>query len=107
MNVPNATRKVRSPSGSFAIGLFGTLPFARRQHPAVRHGGLEWRLHNISRLQLAKARPDARGAFARAAVNVTVSVILCVGAVTVGHVVAAHLNDGATQIAQIAIGEEG
>jgi len=65
------------------------------------------RLHNISRLQLANARSDARGAFVRAAVNVTVSVILCVSAVAVGHVLAAHLNGGATQIAQIAIEEEG
>ncbi len=47
------------------------------------------------------------GLFARAAVNVTASVILCLSAVAVGHVLAADLNGGATQIAQIAIEEEG
>jgi fluoride exporter len=47
------------------------------------------------------------GAFFRASVNVVASVVLCVIAVGVGHAVAAHFNGGATQIAQVAIEEEG
>jgi fluoride exporter len=36
-----------------------------------------------------------------------VSVVLCVCAVGIGHLVAAHFNRGAQQIAQIRIEEEG
>ena len=46
------------------------------------------------------------GGFGRAALNIGLSMVLCVGAVALGHVIAASLNGGATQIAQIAIEEE-
>jgi CrcB protein len=36
-----------------------------------------------------------------------VSVVLCVGAVSVGHLIAAHFNRGAQRIAQITIEKEG
>jgi CrcB protein len=46
------------------------------------------------------------GAAIRAAINVTVSVALCVGAVAAGHAIAARFNHGATKIAQLPIEEE-
>ena len=47
------------------------------------------------------------GATVRAFVNIIVSVVLCVCAVGVGHLIAAHFNGGAQQIAQMPIEEEG
>ena len=41
----------------------------------------------------------------RALLNVTASVVLCVGAVALGHLLASHLNGGDPRIAQIE-GEE-
>lgn len=46
------------------------------------------------------------GAFSRAFVNVVVSVLPCAGAVAVGHLMAAQLNGGATQIVQLSIEED-
>ncbi|MBN9251752.1 MAG: hypothetical protein J0I86_14430, partial [Mesorhizobium sp.] len=46
------------------------------------------------------------GAIVRASANVVASVILCVGAVAVGHLIATHFNRD-VRIAQIAIEEEG
>jgi len=46
-------------------------------------------------------------AFFRAGLNVVISVALCVAAVAAGHALAAHYNEGARQIAQIDIEEEG
>lgn len=42
----------------------------------------------------------------RAAVNVVASVVLCVAAVGVGHLVAAHLNGSGVRAARIGIDEE-
>lgn len=49
---------------------------------------------------------DAGPGAIRAAVNVAVSVALCVGAVAAGDAIAARVNHGATQIAQVPIGAE-
>jgi CrcB protein len=46
------------------------------------------------------------GAWMRATLNILLSVGLCVGAVAVGHLAAAFLNDGAVRIAQTGIEEE-
>ena len=46
------------------------------------------------------------GAWIQATVNILVSAGLCIGAVAVGHSVAAYFNDGATLIAQLDIEEE-
>ncbi len=46
------------------------------------------------------------GAWMRATLNVLLSVGLCVGAVAVGHLIAASFNDGATRISQMDIEEE-
>jgi CrcB protein len=42
----------------------------------------------------------------RALLNVAASVILCVAAVSLGHIAAAQLNDHAKEIAQIEIEED-
>jgi CrcB protein len=46
------------------------------------------------------------GGGTRSAVNVVASVVLCIGAVAAGHMIASHLNNGAREIVQIAIEEE-
>jgi CrcB protein len=46
------------------------------------------------------------GATARAALNIVLSVVLCVAAVASGHLIAAHFNGGAQAVAQIEIEEE-
>jgi fluoride exporter len=46
------------------------------------------------------------GCVVRAAINVIGSVALCLGAVALGHFVAAHLNGNATAVAQLSTEEE-
>ena len=46
------------------------------------------------------------GAIVRAMINVVASVALCVLAVSLGHLLAAYFNGGASDIAQTAIEEE-
>ena len=46
------------------------------------------------------------GSLTRALINVAASVVLCVGAVAIGHALAAKLNGGAAEIVQIEIEEE-
>ena len=46
------------------------------------------------------------GATGRALVNVTVSVLLCIGAVAAGHVIASRLNGSAVQITENMVEEE-
>lgn len=46
------------------------------------------------------------GAMIRASLNVALSVILCVAAVALGHVIAAHFNGGTVVVAQKSVGEE-
>ena len=100
-------------TGSFVIGLFGTLTLASGRFPVSEN----WRLFvmiglcggyttfssfSLQTLDLLRA-----GAVTRAMVNILASVVLCVLAVAAGHGVAAYLNGGAVQVAQIAIEEDG
>jgi CrcB protein len=99
-------------TGSFAIGLFGTLTLAQGRFPVSEN----WRLFvmigvcggytTFSSFSLQTLDLMRNGAIARAAVNMLVSVALCVTAVAVGHALAAHFNGGAQRIAQIDIEEE-
>jgi CrcB protein len=100
-------------TGSFIIGLFGTLTLAHGRYPVSENvrlfvmigfcgGYTTFSSFSLQTLDLLRG-----GAFVRAIVNIVASVVLCIVAVGVGHLVGAHFNGGAVQIAQIAIEEEG
>lgn len=100
-------------TGSFIIGFFGTLTLAHGRFPVSENlrlfvmvgvcgGYTSFSSFSLQTLDLLRS-----GATVRAAINVVASVVLCVTAVAVGHMLAARLNGGAVQIAQIAIEEEG
>lgn len=99
-------------SGSFLIGLFGTLTLANGRYPmpeAVRlmvmvgfcGGYTTFSSFSLQTLDLLRG-----GAIGRAALNVAASVALCVAAVALGHLIAARLNDGATRVAQTQVEED-
>jgi CrcB protein len=99
--------------GSFVIGLFGTLTIAHGRFPVSENvrlfvmigicgGFTTFSSFSLQTLDLLRG-----GSFGRAAINVVGSVVLCIGAVAVGHLIASQLNGGAARIAQTAIEEEG
>lgn len=100
-------------SGSFVIGFFGTLTLAHGRFPVSENlrlfvmVGLCGEFTTFSSFSLQTLDLLRSGALIRAAINVAASVVLCVAAVAAGHLLAARLNGGAVQIAQIAIEEEG
>ncbi len=97
--------------GSFLIGGFGTLTLSHGRFPlpeearlfvmvGVCGGFTTFSSFSLQTLDLLRS-----GHPVRALVNVTASVVLCVGAVAAGHLLASHLNGGDPRIAQIE-GEE-
>jgi CrcB protein len=99
-------------TGCALIGFFGTLTLAHGRYPVSENvrlfvmtgicgGYTTFSAFSLQTLDLARA-----GAPGRAIANVVLSVLLCISAVALGHLAAARLNDGARQIAQIAIEEE-
>jgi CrcB protein len=85
-------------TGSFVIGLFATLTMAQGRFPAsdnvrlfVRIGlcGGYTTFSSFSLQTLDLLRDSALG---RASVNIAASVLLCILAVTAGHVIAAWIN---------------
>ena len=101
-------------SGSFFIGLFGTLTLASGRFPVSDN----WRLFvmigtcggytTFSSFSLQTLDLLRSGATLRALLNIGLSIVLCIAAVAVGHLIASRLNGGAERIAQVAVeAEEG
>jgi CrcB protein len=100
-------------TGCAVIGFFGTLTLAHGRFPVsdnlrlfvmvgICGGYTTFSAFSLQTLDLMRS-----GATLRAALNVAVSVVLCMLAVWAGHLVAAQLNGDASPIAQAAIEEEG
>jgi CrcB protein len=98
--------------GSLVIGFFGTLTLAQGRYPVPEPvrlcilvgfcgGFTTFSSFSLQTLDLLRA-----GAPGRALINVGLSVVLCLAAVALGHVLAAHLNGGSAQVAQTTIEEE-
>ena len=98
--------------GSFIIGFFGTLTLAHGRFPVSENlrlfvmiglcgGYTTFSSFSLQTLDLLRA-----GGFGRAALNIGLSVLLCVCAVALGHIIAARINGGATQVAQSMMEEE-
>ena len=96
-------------TGSFVIGLFGTLTLASGRYPVSENlrlfvmvgfcgGYTTFSSFSLQTLDLLR-----NGAVTRAALNIGLSVILCLAAVALGHVVGAHFNGGAPKVAQTQI----
>lgn len=99
-------------TGSFVIGFAGTLTLAHGKFPLSETMrlfimvGLCGGYTTFSAFSLQTFDLMRSGAFARASINVSASVLLCILAVALGHWSAAKLNGGARVVAQIAIEEE-
>jgi fluoride exporter len=100
-------------SGSFVIGIFGALTLSGGRYPApevVRifvmiglfGGYTAFYYFSLQTLDLICA-----AAMGRALLNAMGSVMICLAAVALGHVLVARLNGGASKIAQLALEEEG
>jgi fluoride exporter len=99
-------------AGCAIIGFIGTFTLAQGRYPisenlrlflmvGVCGGFTTFSAFGLQTFELLRS-----GASVRAAVNIVLSVVLCVGAVALGHAIAARFNDRAVQIAQIDIEEE-
>jgi CrcB protein len=99
--------------GSFIIGLFGTLTLANGRLPVSEDArlfvmvGLCGGFTTFSSFSLQTLDLLRGGATMRAFANIVMSVVLCVCAVAIGHMIAARFNSGAQQTAQMRIEEEG
>jgi CrcB protein len=99
-------------TGCAIIGFFGTLTLAHGRYPVSENvrllvmTGFCGGYTTFSALSLQTIDLMRNGSIGRAFLNVALSVVICVAAVSAGHFAAAYLNGGATAIAQIPIEEE-
>jgi len=112
-DLPWGTTIIINVTGSLAIGLFATLTLAHGRYPVSESvrlfvmGGPCGGYTTLSAFGLQTLDLMRSGAMLRAVINVGVSVVLCIRAVALGHVVAAHLNGRTKQVAQTFIVESG
>jgi fluoride exporter len=99
-------------TGSFIIGLFGTLTLAHGRFPVSENMrlfvmiGLCGGYTTFSSFSLQTLDLMRSGAVTRAGVNIAASVVLCVAAVSAGHLIASYFNGGEKQVVQLRVEEE-
>ncbi|HET6305709.1 MAG TPA: fluoride efflux transporter CrcB [Rhodopila sp.] len=92
-------------TGSFIIGLFGTLTLAGARYPVSENVrlfvmvGLCGGYTTFSAFSLQTLDLIRSGAIVRACINVIASVVLCVFATAAGYLIAVYCNGGAIQAA--------
>ncbi|MBB3590630.1 CrcB protein [Rhizobium sp. BK529] len=99
-------------TGSLMIGFFSTLTLASGRFPISDNmrlfvivgfcgGYTTFSSFSLQTLELLRM-----GSVVRACINVAASIVLCIGAVAVGHFVATWINSGAPDVAQAVIEEQ-
>ncbi|WP_029630057.1 fluoride efflux transporter CrcB [Zavarzinella formosa] len=99
-------------AGSFIIGFFGTLTLAVGKFPVSENTrlfvmvGICGGFTTFSSFSLQTLDLLRGGSPVKAILNAVLSVVLCLGAVAIGHWLATRLNGDTPQIAQLEIEEE-